>query len=62
MYVPDNYDQWQRHEQEQERMAAQLPKCDYCEKTIDDHYYLINGEIYCEGCLNENFRMAVEVW
>lgn len=51
-----------RFEREQELLAAKLPTCDYCEKPVDDYYWNINGEIFCEDCLNEHFRMAVEVW
>lgn len=50
-----------RHQREQERLAAQLPECDYCGKPVDDYYYNINGEIICEDCLNENFRVTVEI-
>ncbi len=51
----------ERDYQEKEMLAADLPTCDYCEKVIDDHYYLIDGEIYCEGCLHENFYKSVEL-
>ena len=51
-----------RWERQQEQLAANLPKCDICGSTIDDHYFNINGDILCEDCLNEYFRMAVEVW
>lgn len=54
-----DFDRWERQKEQQ---AASLPECDHCEKPIDDYYWNINGEIFCEGCLNENFRMAVEVW
>ena len=62
MYRTDDpLNDFDRHEREQERMAAQFPKCDYCEKVIDDHYYYINGEVYCEGCLQENFYHSIEL-
>mgnify|MGYP003324246704 CR=1 FL=1 len=57
----DPYADFCSHEREQERLAAQLPECDYCGRTIDDHYYSINGEILCEICMDENFRMTVEI-
>ena len=44
-----------------EQAAAQLPKCDYCGKPLDDHYYDINGDIVCEDCLWDNFRKNVEI-
>ena len=62
MYRTDDpladHDRWQR---EQERLADKLPECDYCGKTVDDYYYNINGDIICEDCLNENFRVTVEI-
>lgn len=58
----DPLDDLDRHEREQERLAAKLPTCDYCGKSIDDHYFNINGDIICGGCLNDNFKVAVELW
>ena len=58
----DPYADFCSHEREQEWLAAQLPECDHCGKTVDDYYYNINGDIICEDCLNENFKVAVEVW
>ncbi len=46
-----------RHEREKESAASKLPKCDYCDKRIDeDEYYDIEGEIVCRECLNKHFR------
>jgi hypothetical protein len=57
----DNYGLWERHDYEQEKGLEKLPVCDYCRKTIqDDHYFDINGDIVCEGCLVENFRKNTE--
>ncbi len=62
MYRTDDpYADFCSHEREQERLAAQLPECDYCGSSIDDHYFNINGDIICEGCLNDNFRVTVEI-
>lgn len=62
MYRTDDplmdFDRWER---QKERMAEKLPECDYCGKPVDDYYYNINGEIICEDCLNENFRVTVEI-
>ena len=52
---------YDRHEREQEQLAASLPVCDYCGKPVDDHYYYIDGEIYCKDCLRENFYRSVEI-
>ena len=42
------------------KRLAQLPKCDICDQPIqDDHYYQINGENYCPGCL-EYFRKETD--
>lgn len=50
-----------RHDAEQEAKIEKLPKCDYCNETIqDDFCYEINGDIICEDCLVNNFRKSVE--
>ena len=50
-----------RWERQQEQLAANLPKCDICGRTIEDHYFNIYGEICCEDCLEDNFRVTVEI-
>ena len=36
------------------------PVCDYCEQTVPENFlYVINGDVICKGCLNENFRQGV---
>jgi formylmethanofuran dehydrogenase subunit E len=57
----DAYDLWAAHDAEQEAELLKLPECDYCGSKIqDDHFFLINDESICEGCLNDNFRKAVD--
>ena len=57
----DNYDLWERHDNEQEEALEEFPHCDYCGNVIqDEHYFDINGDIVCEECLKENFRKRTE--
>lgn len=57
----DNYDLWRQHDAEQNRLLSRLPVCSYCvEPAQDEHFYLINDEVICMGCLNDNFRKAVD--
>ncbi len=61
----DNIDLYLEHEAEQERRYQRWlksrPICDCCgERITDDYYYDINGTIYCEDCLNEEFRFVNE--
>lgn len=62
MYRTDDpiadYDRWER---EQELRTAKLPECDICGRHIEDHYYNLYGEICCEDCLDEHFRVTVEI-
>ena len=61
MNVPDNYDQWLRHEREQERQLAERPRCDHCFHPIQaNHLYRINGEGICPDCLENYFREEIE--
>ncbi len=55
----DNFKLFQIHEDEQEEKASKCPVCCECGETItDDFYYMFDGEIYCEGCL-EGHRFTV---
>lgn len=40
-----------------ERKMSLLPHCDCCgDRITNDYFWMIGNEIYCEKCLNENFR------
>ena len=58
MYITNDpladFDRW---DEEQQRMLEKSPKCDCCcEHIQDDHYYEINDEIICPDCLEYEFR------
>ena len=59
MNIPDNYDQWEYRDWLQEREREQLPKCDRCHEEIQEHFFDIYGEIYCEECAHKLFRREV---
>lgn len=50
--------------QEEARRQAyedSLPICSNCDNPIgDEHYFLIDGYIYCEDCLNDEFRKRTD--
>ena len=50
----------ERYDAEQQAELEKLPQCDYCGVHIDDYYYEIDNENFCESCLNEHFRKRVE--
>ena len=62
MYRTDDpiadFDRWER---EQALRTADLPGCDICGRPIEDYYYNIYGETCCEECLEEHFRVTVEL-
>lgn len=61
MPIPDNYDMWLAHETRQEKLLERLPRCECCDKRIqDDFFFEINDAIICEKCLNENHRKRTE--
>lgn len=60
MRVPDNYDLFVQHEQEQQEALKAFPMCDICEQHIQDDYcYEINDTIICEHCLVEYYRKDI---
>lgn len=58
--IPDNYELFQQHDAEQEELLEGLPVCCCCGNHIqDDYYYDIDGEIYCEKCMEDTFRRFI---
>ena len=58
--IPDNYELFQQHDAEQEELLEGLPVCCCCGNHIqDDCYYDIDGEIYCEKCMEDTFRRFI---
>lgn len=59
--IPDNYDYYKKHAEEQDKLLQKCPVCTYCGQHIQDEYlYEINGELICEECVKDNFRKNVE--
>ena len=62
MYVPDNYDAWARHQDQQERELLKYPVCDDCgHRIIADYAYNINGDLICEDCLERDYKVEIPV-
>ena len=60
MSIPDNYDQWLKHEREQTRWLKSRPKCSRCGEHIQsEKCYRIHGEVYCPDCI-EDFAEEVD--
>ena len=39
-------------------MESSKPVCDYCDHTVTENsWYVINGDVICQGCLDENFKV-----
>ena len=49
-----------RYDRDRADKESRLPHCDCCGCAISNHYWNINGEIYCEECLNDNFMRDAE--
>lgn len=60
MNIPDNYSQWEYRDRLLEMDRERLPKCDRCHDEIQEHYFDIYGEIYCEECAHKLFRKNTE--
>ena len=51
----------ERYEADRERELKKYPVCCNCGEHIQDDYcYVIQGDIYCSDCLNDDFRVCVE--
>lgn len=40
---------------------TEMPMCDYCGRMVRERYwYVINGDVICKHCLNDNFRRGAD--
>ena len=62
MYRTDDpVDDFLRHDAEEQAWLDKLPKCADCGEPVqDDYFYLINDEVICPECLDNNYRKRTE--
>ena len=61
MRIPDNYDLFCKHQDEQDNCLKRLPVCCECGEPIqDDFLYCIDDELFCKECMEDNFEKSVE--
>lgn len=54
MYVPDNYDLWEKHDREMQEEMDRLPVCGWCGEPIqDEECYKIGNKVVCVHCMEE---------
>ena len=60
-YSDDPAADFAAYDREQERLLERRPVCRKCGEHIqDEHYFYIEGNIWCEDCMVEEFRRSVE--
>ena len=58
--VPDNYDQFLRHESDLELRLKKRPICSECGEHIQDDYaYRKDGLWTCQRCMNEYLEVVM---
>ena len=58
--IPDAYSQWLHNERETERWLAKRPVCADCGEHVQHgHYYRINDEVICPGCMESHYREEI---
>lgn len=56
----DNYDLWEAHDIEQEKWLERRPICCICGDHIQDEtMFNVNGDIYCEECMRNEFEQEI---
>jgi formylmethanofuran dehydrogenase subunit E len=61
MCIPEPYQAWDQHCEQQERELQRYPICDICDEPITDDYLIeFNGDLICERCLAQHYRKPVE--
>lgn len=62
-YIPDYNDMIDSYLDKQEREMKKLPKCDMCNRPIQDEFaFCIDGVYYHEDCFKEEHRVDLSWW
>jgi len=57
----DNYGLWEQHNAKAEAWLEKQPICVCCGYHIqDDFLFDINGDLFCEECMKDNFRKCTD--
>lgn len=60
-YIPDALDLFYSHDRRQQAELDKRPKCSICDEPIqEDRCYRFDGELICEECVENNFRVFTE--
>ena len=55
----DSYDDFIRHDAEQEEWLASRPVCDICGEPIqDEEYHVLFGKNICNRCLDDSIKFS----
>ena len=59
--IPDALDLYLDHQAREEAELEKFPQCDSCGEYItDDFCYNVNGDLLCEDCMNDLFRVSTD--
>lgn len=56
-YIPDALERYLDKQFQDECEADKMPKCFNCEGLLEDYCYDIDGDLFCEECFNDIFRI-----
>lgn len=60
-YTNDPVEDYGRYSDKQEMEMERLPVCCHCTKHIDDDFlYYIEGDLWCEECMKDEFRKPTD--
>lgn len=48
-----------RYDREQQRELDKRPKCDICGEPLYECGYMIDGELICQECLDDNYKIKI---
>ena len=61
IWTDDPVADFERYDAILQEQLKQMPHCINCGEPIqDDHLFNIDGDLFCEECMVENFRRSTE--
>ena len=63
MNIPDNYDRWELHDEEQQKWLNKRPLCSECQEPIQEDYcYEIGSKLLCKDCMRDSYQVDTDTF
>lgn len=58
-YTDDPVRDFLEYDRAQQIKQDRRPKCEICGEPLEEYAYLIDGQVICQECLDDNYKIEI---